>query len=270
MSRETTTIASADGTRLNLSHWAAEGPPVLLVHGLAEHMGRYDHVAAALNQGGFDVWGLELRGHGHSAGQRGHVGRWTDYGDDVHAALAHIDAPAFVVAHSMGGLVLTSVLLDRPDGIRAAVLSNPLFGTSFEPPKIKVAAGKVLTHIWPTLSLPNELDTSHISRDQSEVDKYVADKLVYSVITPRWGTEMMDAQADVLSRPGDLKTPTLLLSGSDDKICSSPKAQEWAGKAGADIKVYDGYYHELFNEPPAERAVVLADLVAWLKGQADA
>ena len=79
-----TTINSADGTPLNLVRWEADSPKaqVLLLHGLAEHMGRYEHVAATLNAAGYSVAGLELRGHGHSGGKRGHVEDWADYRAD--------------------------------------------------------------------------------------------------------------------------------------------------------------------------------------------
>jgi len=265
MQRET--IESRDGTRLSLVRW---DPPVeskaqiLIVHGLAEHMGRYEHVAAALVASGFSVAGIELRGHGDSDGQRGHVDQWEQYVEDLFAAVEALGGQPLLVSHSMGGLVAL-------DAIRAGLavsgvcLSNPLVGVSVEAPAIKIAAAGVLSRFLPKLGLDNELDVTQISRDADVVARYQADPKVYRKITSRWYTEMMAAIDRVHAWAPNGAVPLLLQQGEADSITSPPEARSLYGEWGHAEKhkvSYPELYHEIFNEPEQEQ--VFADLAAWL------
>ncbi|MCB9763096.1 MAG: lysophospholipase [Alphaproteobacteria bacterium] len=266
---EHSTLSSADGTKLAIRRWEpADTPraPILLVHGLAEHLGRYVHVAEAFTTAGYDVTGLELRGHGHSGGKRGHVNRWSDYSDDVRAAAASIGEPFFLVAHSMGGLVSLATLCEPMNPLcRGLVISNPLLGVAVQAPKIKELGGRLLSRILPSLSMTNEIPTEHLSRDPEVVRRYEEDPLVYSTITPRWYTEMLKAQEAVFAHASAYRLPVLLLVGEADKLCSPEASLRFFDQLGAPdktLKRYPGYYHELFNEP--EKAEILAEVVAWL------
>lgn len=265
----TTTITSADGTRLHFVRWDAPESPrgnVLIVHGLAEHMGRYEHVAKALTDGGFAVSGIELRGHGHSGGRRGHVDRWSQYEDDVRAALAEQRADSVhIVCHSMGGLVSLATLLAGAPSVKSIVISNPLLGVRVSAP-VKEAAGRVLSRIWPTLSLGNELDVHDISRDEEIVRKYQEDPLVYSTITPRWFTEMDKKRGEVHANAGSYSLPMLMLVSEGDTITNPDDSRRFAKAAGGRIIEYGEAKHELFNE--LDRDQTLADVVEFLQGQA--
>ncbi len=265
-----TTINSADGTPLNLVRWEADSPKaqVLLLHGLAEHMGRYEHVAATLNAAGYSVAGLELRGHGHSGGKRGHVEDWADYRADVRSALDEL-GEVFLVSHSMGGIVTADSLLHDSRGVRGWVSSNPLLGVRFEPPRWKVSGSRLLNKLVPRLSLSNELDTAWLSRDAQVVERYEADPLVYGTVTPRWYMSLIAAQERAFSRAGELKTPLMSFVGNGDKICSPEATKRFVDTCGSEDKghkVYEELYHELFNEPEKEQ--VLADVVSWLDAHA--
>ena len=265
----TTTITSADGTRLHFVRWDAPEDcrgQVLLVHGLAEHMGRYEHVAKALTDGGFAVSGIELRGHGHSGGRRGHVERWRKYEEDVRAALSEVGEDCFIVCHSMGGLVSLATLLAGAPAVKAIAISNPLLGVRVSAP-VKEAAGRLLSKIWPTLSLGNELDTSQLSRDPEVVRKYEEDPLVYSTITPRWFTEMDSKREEVHAKAASFTLPILMLVSEGDPITNPADSRRFAEAAGGRVIEYgDECLHELFNE--LEKDKTLADVVAFLQEQA--
>lgn len=264
-------VESADGTPLRVVVWddvpAGSGNPrdVLLVHGYAEHAGRYTHVGAALNRAGYRVTFVELRGHGESGGQRGHVDRWRRYVEDLWAAATCVEGSFAVVAHSMGGLVVFDALREA---IRQPVLgvatSNPLVALGFVPPKFKVKAAGLLSRLLPRLNMPGELDPNNICRDPDVVRRYIADPLVFDTITPRWFTEMLGATARVRDAGPRMSHPLLMLVGEADAV-TSPKAaielgERWGGPKV--VRRYPGLYHELFNEPEKEQ--VLGDLIAWL------
>lgn len=266
---ETCRIQSADGTPLRLGRWSTQGAArgeVLIVHGLAEHAERYEHVGQALTDAGWRATVVELRGHGESGGKRGHVDAWSDYLDDVRAALARIGAPVILLAHSMGGLVVLDLLRDPPPLVRGFALSDPLIAMAFEAPRLKLAAAGLLSKVLPRLSLNNELDPNLISRDAEVVRRYVADPMVYDTITPRWFTEMQAARKRVQAHASRYTLPGLLMLGTGDRICDWKQARAFAEHwPNGTIREYDGLYHEILNEP--EQAQVLSDLVAWLNAQ---
>jgi len=267
---QTDLIQSSDGTVLNMVRW--DGPvvskgQVLIVPGLAEHLGRYDHVATALVSVGFAVSGIELRGHGASGGKHGHVDSWSQYTEDVTAAVKTVGGRPILVGHSMGALVSLDALRGGLD-ISAIAMSNPLLGVTVEAPAIKVAAAKWLSKLLPTLSMSNELDVSQISRDPDVVARYEADEKVFSTVTPRWYTEMMGAIDRVQAAAANFGVPLLLQQGDGDLITSVPDATSFFERWGHDDKkriVYPGLYHEIFNEPEKEQ--VLSELGEWLSGQ---
>lgn len=261
-------IRSRDGTRL--AYFLAKDPDVpkgdvILCHGFAEHMGRYGHVVDALVAGGYRVRGVDLRGHGLSDGKRGFVKKWSDYGDDLLAAIARAPSEPFVVAHSMGGLVALDLVRDQK--IRGIVASSPLLHALVEAPKWKTASAKVLSMIIPSLSMGNELKPDHVTRDEATAKAYASDPLVFQTVTPRWYTEMLAAADRVCAWGPKYTLPALLQVGTGEKIVD-PKpieqlSKDWGGPCA--FRAWDGLYHELFNEP--ERAEVLAFVVAWLDKQ---
>jgi len=264
------TVTSDDGTPLRLARWEpADGSTknALIVHGLAEHAGRYEHVAAALVAAGWRVTFVELRGHGESGGQRGHVSRWHRYVEDLQAAAGAVGQPFVLVAHSMGGLVALSALREpMAPAVRGVAISNPLLGFRVQAPPIKLKAALVLSRLLPRLPLANEIDTSKISRDPDVVARYEADPLVYSKITPRWFTEMSNTMMEERAAAPEYRLPMHMMLGDGDGICDPTMALAFTEQYGgpASKVVYPGLYHELFNEP--EKDQVLSDLSAWMDG----
>lgn len=263
-------IQSKDGTRLRLVQWTPDQPrgEVLLLHGLAEHSGRYAHVAAALTQAGWRVTLLELRGHGGSEGKRGAVRSWDEYIEDVQAAADFVRKPFVLVAHSMGGLVALDALRGPlAERVLALALSNPLTGVAVVPPKLLELAKNILSTLVPNAPIKNPLDPKDISRDPEVVRRYIADPQVFSTIRPRWATEMEAAIERVQAHAGQYRLPVLAMLGTGDKICDHTATLRlidgWGGSQ-VSRKVYQGYFHELFNEP--EQAQVLTDLCDWLNG----
>ncbi len=269
MSEEHRYLQSRDGTKLHAVITSASGEPrgqVVIVHGLAEHMGRYAHVAAALAEAGWRVIGLELRGHGDSEGKRGHVERWGSYAEDLALAMELADGPCVLLGHSMGGLVVLDALLDNPDAaVAGIVLTNPLLGVRVKAPAWKLALAGFLSRVLPRVSLDNELDTDKISRDKDVVEAYVADPKVYRGITPRWYVEMLAAMERVQTAAASYRTPLLMVTSDADGICDPPAAREFMTRygSGGEEKRYDELYHEVLNEPEKEQ--VMGDILAWLQ-----
>lgn len=244
---------------------------VIVVHGVAEHYGRYAHVVAALNAAGYAVMAYDHRGHGNSGGARVFIKRFGEYVADLETviALAKGKAPGglktFLLGHSMGALISIHHLLAHPGVVHGAVLSSPALGLAIKVPAWKDALGKVMSSIYPGLAIPTGVDPTYVSRDPAVQKAYATDPMVTKKATARWYTELLAAQADANARALELKAPVLVLVGGQDKLTSVPAIERWfpqVGSADKTLQPYPALSHEVMNEP--EQKVVLADITRWL------
>lgn len=268
-------LRSADGTRLFYRRVAAPAGRrgrVLVVHGFAEHSGRYLHVLRGLAARGLDAWGLDLRGHGRSDGRRAFVKTFDDYLADVQALVEtaapdRTQVPTFLLGHSMGGLVSTRFVQERPSGLKGLVLSSPFYRVRMAVPIHKRAAASVLTYVTPWLALPTELDPSRLSRDPEVGRLYMADPLVSHHATTRWFTEITGAaQPAAFTKAASIQLPVLVVAGAADEIVDPEATRElYALLTTQDrtLRMWEGLRHEILNEP--EKAEVLALMADWIE-----
>lgn len=264
---------SPDGLEFHFQDWRPESEPaavICLVHGLGEHSGRYEHVAAALNQVGYALLGFDLRGHGKTAGLRGHAPSIDTIMADIawlldEARARYPGKPLFLYGHSLGGLFVLTCALQREPSVAGIIASAPALRTVFPIPAAKLALGRVLYRVWPTFQMPNGLIRSYLSRDPHIVQAYNSDPLVHDRVSARLGLDTIRAGAWVLARSCQPTLPLLLMQGSEDGIVSAAATGEFA--AGMDgnctFKLWQGLYHEVHNEP--EKEEVLRFMIDWIR-----
>jgi alpha-beta hydrolase superfamily lysophospholipase len=268
-------VRTQDGVALHWRGWVPDEPSglILFVHGMGEHSGRYERPAGYFSGRGLACYGVDLRGHGLSDGPRGHADRFDDYLTDLGAALAlvrglHPAMPCAVAGHSMGGLVAIRHALEHPGVVEGYVVTSPGLGAhpSFEPGAFKKALARLLSRVAPKAAIPSNLDASGLSHDPAVVEAYLADPLVGRKVTARWYAGITAAIADTLGRAPDLKVPMLLMQAGDDRIVDGQAVRRWAALAPPEVLEYvewEGFYHELYNEPDAPR--VFRKAAAWLE-----
>ncbi len=272
-------IKTSDGLELFSQSWIPESPvgTLLLIHGLAEHSGRYAATAKFLAHAGWAVYACDLRGHGlspdgHRPG-RVHVNHFGDYALDVAALLARAKSqypnlPRVILGHSMGGLIALCYALEHADELSGAVISSPALGThpDFQPPLFLKLAVKVLSRLAPRTFFKSDLDVTAISRDPDVVRAYVSDPLVSEKVSARWYDSMMKAMTSVHQQAPTLRVPLLLMQSGDDRLVDPAAAGRWAESAPGDLVdlvVWDGLYHEMLNEPEKDR--VRSRISEWLR-----
>ncbi len=267
MDETTGTFETGGGLELFTRSWTPDEDPrrgMLIVHGLAEHSGRWDHVARFFADRGYAVAAFDLRGHGQSGGTKGHVGAFSDFLDDVEgiagSGLVRTDLPWVIYGHSLGGLISTLYLAEDRPHPDAAVVSAPALDADI-PGALRLAA-QVLGRVAPKIALSNPIDGDQLSRDETVGEAYFADPLVYTKATTRLALEMFNAQARVRSAMASIDTPTLVIHGADDTLVPPSASAPLASVDGVERKVYPGLRHELHNEP--EQTQVLSEVAAWL------
>ena len=255
-----------DGLTQLRRRWEPSGAPraaILLVHGIGEHSGRYEHVGSALAGAGFDVLAHDQRGFGRSGGDRGHVERFGDLLDDVDALLDErrdLGVPVVLLGHSLGGLVVAAHLTsDRPQA-DLAVLSAPALAV--EMPGWQRALAPAVGSLVPKLRMPSDFDGALLSRDPEVQRAYEDDPLRVASSTARLGREVLAAMDRVRRSLGRLRIPTYVLHGADDALVPAAASAPLGELDGVERRVWDGLRHECLNEP--ERDDVIAEVVAWL------
>lgn len=267
------TFPARDGLTLFEQRWLPEGgvrAVVAIIHGYAEHSGRYRHVAEALTARGYAVEALDLRGHGRSQGERAVVRSFGAFLSDLRLFLGRVAArhpatPLFVLGHSMGGtIVALYAVVDRPD-VQGIVLSGPGLVAKGRGARVMGTLFAVVGRFAPGLQLA-QLEARTVSRDPAVVAAYDADPLVYR---GKMRAGMLRAFYFALDRIGrDMEfvaAPLLLLHGTADELTEpqgSSQLYERAMATDKTLKLYEGLAHEVLNEP--EKDTVIGDLLAWL------
>jgi alpha-beta hydrolase superfamily lysophospholipase len=257
-----------DGLKQLRRHWAAEQPiaAVLLIHGIGEHSGRYEHVGQALAMAGFDTLSFDNRGFGQSGGRPAYVQSFDEYVRDVEDLLTQrrtLGVPVVLMGHSLGGLIATSYLVsDRPQP-DLAVLSAPALGATV--PLWQRLAVPVLSRVAPKLHVKAAFDGSVLSRDPAVQEAYNNDPLRVNGSTTLLGRHIiaeMKATSALLHR---IQVPLYVLHGSDDELIP-PSASEAIGQlSNSTRKLWPGLRHETLNEP--EQDQVIAGITEWLENQ---
>ncbi len=244
---------------------------LLIIHGLADHCGRYGNFVNHFVPRGYAVYGIDHPGHGKSEGKRVFIKKFGDFIENLNTYLEMIltwqpGKPVFLYGHSMGGLIGSIFLLENQKKITGAILSGPGVKVPENISSGVILAGKVFSILMPGFGLIG-LDASHVSRDPAVVQAYIDDPLVFSgKTTARLAAELLKAMKRISSESEKITLPILILHGGDDKLVDPASAQMLYDKVTSQdktLKIYDRLYHEIINEP--ERDTVLADMEKWLE-----
>jgi alpha-beta hydrolase superfamily lysophospholipase len=256
--------------------WIPDGDArgsVVIVHGINEHGGRYAHVAQRLVRDAWLVAAIDHRGHGLSGGRRAAVERFDDWVADldtyVRRVLLDAPQPLFMLGHSLGGLIAIVYALHHQDNLSGLVLSSPSVIPRRGVSSATLRTGRLLSRVAANLPVV-ALRLDAVSRDPDVVKAYRDDPLVHlGKVRARTGAEILDAITEVQRDIGRLKLPLLSVQGTVDLLVDPGSARwvdEHAGSADHTLRIYDGLYHEVFNEP--ERDAVLDDVARWLDAHA--
>jgi alpha-beta hydrolase superfamily lysophospholipase len=276
LSEHTASFMSRDGLTIFYRKYQAnpEQAQMVISHGLGEHSGRYGNVIERLLPKGITIWAPDHRGHGQSDGSRGHVLAFDEYLDDLSSLIimARKDLPegmkCFLLGHSMGGLIALTCALRVPGMIDGVIVSSPTLGLTATIPVMKSTLGKIMSSIWPGMTLSNEIDAAKLSHDEGVVQAYMNDFLVHDRVSARWFTEFLHAMETVNNQASKIEIPILMQVAGDDYLVDARASKTFYEKLTIEdrtLRFYDGLYHEVYNEKDEHREEVLTDLENWLE-----
>ena len=226
---------------------------VLLIHGLGEHCGRYEHVGRRLAEAGLDVIAIDNRGFGETGGRRGHVDSWDDYLNDVEDQLAEVRTlglPTVMMGHSLGGLIALSYCGSGRPQPDALVTSGPALGLHPDP-KLGVlkVLGPIIRRVAPNLVIDDNLDETAFAEDLSVGKVFMVDPLRTPFFTISLGMELFGSIDRTKKALLGIDLPLLCMHGGRDKLVPTASSEVLEDLPGAERTVYDDLGHEIFNEP---------------------
>ncbi len=252
--------------------WQPDAKPhaiVAICHGLNSHSGEYLWVGEQLQDVGFAVYALDLRGRGKSEGERFYVDDLADYVGDVAALVElaktrHPGVPVYLLGHSAGGVVSCVYTLDNQDEIAGLICED--FAFQVPAPDLAIAAVKGISHLAPhahALKLHNE----DFSRDPKVVKSKNDDPLIAHEVQPAATVAALARADDRLKHEFPrIKLPVFILHGTADKVTKPSGSQAFydhTGSADKTLRLYEGHYHDLLNDVGKEE--VMSDIRAWIE-----
>lgn len=265
------TLKMRDGYGINYAYDSAAVPraTVIISHGFAEHMGRYDYFSKSLTDCGLNVVRYDLRGHGKN-GDRGYLRNFDYYVDDLNEVKVFVknnvpDLPIFLLGHSMGGLITALYCTRYNDDIKGVVLSGPATGRLPSAKSFNKGLMKLVKVLAGRASLKNPIDEG-ICGDPQVFSDYAADELVLHKATISLYYEFLFNGTDSLyENLTNFSSPCLLCHGGKDPIVPSELSRSFYDRISSidkSIRIYDGLYHEILNENKKDQ--VIEDMVRWI------
>ncbi|GAA6623951.1 lysophospholipase [Scytonema sp. NUACC26] len=260
------------GLNLYYQSWHPLGNPcaiVLIIHGLGSHSGLFSNVVEHLVGSGYAVYGLDLRGHGRSQGQRGHINTWSEFREDLKAffkliEVQHPGYPRFLLGHSLGGAIVLDYVLRFPTVVQGVITMAPPLGRVGVSP-VKLSLGRTLSQVMPRFALNTGFAGATVSRDQNVLATFTQDRLMHSWGSARLATEFLAAIAWIQSHADDLLVPILILHGGADRVALPEGSRVFFEKISFPDKEryeYPQSRHALHRDLDYQE--MLADLEDWL------
>jgi len=243
---------------------------LLLVHGLGDHSSYWANLINHFVPRGYAVCGYDHRGHGKSEGLGGYVEKFQYYLDDLKTFVEMVrgeygNTKIFMVGISMGGLIATTYSTDYQHDLSGLLLAGPLLKSESVCSPLLMPLARLLSLLLPKLGV-QALDLSVLSQDKKVVDRALNDPLVYKGKNrARLGAELLKATQKLPRQMPEITLPILIMHGTADRICNlegSKMLYELASSKDKVLRLYEGFYHEIFNEPRREQ--VFTDIQEWL------
>jgi alpha-beta hydrolase superfamily lysophospholipase len=242
-----------------------------IVHGLGSHSGWFSAIAEALVMQEYAVYGMDLRGHGRSPGQRAYVNHWAEFRDDFDhfrqlMMHQHPNLPCFALGHSLGAIILLDAVLHGQLLSGLIMMAPSLNPTGV--PSWRLASGRVLSRVYPKFTLDTGIPEGAGSRDRAIIAAYRQDPLRHRKGTARLVAEFLKTIVWIEANLQHLQTPAFILHGGQDRVTPAANSRALFEQLPIQNKQYCEYaeaYHDLHND--LDMPQIASDISNWLDKQ---
>ncbi len=257
------TFSSFDGRKLFYRYYLRKESRATLVilHGHGEHSGRYENFFPLLESLNISIAVYDFRGHGRSEGPEVFISNFNEYLNDVTSFVSFLEkeyglsGKILLLGHSIGGLTAVYWALQHPQKIRGLVLSSPCLGLRL--PNFLIQFNSLLNRMCPTLLYQNPVYPPHLTHNTEEVKTYRKDAYIKRKMSVSLLAESLKWMRQLESVPSfEFPFPVFILMAGLEKVVDAEKTCLFFDKLKAphkEIKVFEGFYHEIFNELGQEK-----------------
>ncbi|HKP60239.1 MAG TPA: lysophospholipase [Polyangiales bacterium] len=270
------TERASDGQRLHAYEWSSrandpnQGALIVLMHGYAEHAGRYREFAEYLVRAGHVVHAFDARGHGQSGGQRGHIETYDRYVEDYYDFAQGLkqrfpNRPLILFGHSNGGLIALRTLQSKPRLADGVIVTSPLLALQQAHLPLPVWFAAIIARVAGRFPAPNGLKTQELTHDSRKLEQHKRDRLNHMWSTPRWYVSVHDAMNHAFANIESLRLPVLVLAAERDPIVVPDAVQRFyqaIPSTDKELIVVRDSLHEILNEVGREESY--RRIGAWL------
>jgi alpha-beta hydrolase superfamily lysophospholipase len=271
---DTSSFKTPDGLNIHTVHQAAVGNPkavIIVVHGISEHIGRYEHVAGFLSKAGYEVYGLDHRSHGRSEGKtRIHTDTHSRFVEDLKQfydsiKAKHPDSKLFILGHSMGSLISLQFVLAYPNALTGLVVTGTATDVSSAVTPMLRNVGNFINRFAPAFPIGAPLGATALTNDPEMQAKWLSDTITYKGPTRiSMGKYILETGEMIQSRAKEITLPIMFMHGESDVIApisGSRIMYERVGSKDKALHTYPNMQHEIMNE--VDRNKILQTIVDW-------
>lgn len=266
------TLIGAGEFKLYYQSWCPAEPAkavISIVHGLGSHSGWFSEIAEALAAKGYAVYGVDLRGHGRSPGQRGYINHWSEFREDFDRFRQwmvgqHPSLPCFAFGHSLGAIIILDYALHNHQALSGLIMMAPSLNPTGVP-AWRLAIGQVVSQIYPRFTLDTGIAQNAGSRNADIITAYTQDPLRHRKGTARLVSEFLKTVGWITTNLHQLNVPVLILHGGHDCVTPPANSQDLFEQIPVIDKEYREYpdaYHDLHND--LDMPQVVRDMSNWL------
>ncbi len=242
---------------------------LIIVHGLGEHVSRYDVISKEFNDAGIEMVGFDQRGHGENPGKKGHVDSFDLFLKDLHDFVEkeRDDVPLFMLGHSLGGLIAARYVEEYPNSLKGVVLSSGAFVSDNVSSILKLLVNILSSiSVFSKITFSNGIDPSTLSRNEKIVRDYQEDPLVHNKITARLASEIFKNVSIVFEKANDFSLLVLFVAGEADEVVpprGTKKLFLQVASKDKKMEIFKGAYHEIFCDPEHQQRF-RRTIVEWI------
>lgn len=266
-------IQTGSGIQLYLKSWIPDKNPravIAVLHGIGDHIGRYEDLALYFTKHQIAVIGIDLPGHGKSTGRRGHISSFSLILNHVQQLMLEtrrrfIDVPIILYGHSMGGnIVLNYALRHTSKEIKGVIISSPWIEKTITPNKWNRYLYRMIEKFYPAYTLSFDLDPMELSYDPNIGKLFLKDPVKHDKISISLYRDLVHSAQWIINNSKMMSYPVLIMHGDEDRITSWEASANLAEKIRKNValKIWEGMRHELHHEKARE--AVLKYQLAWI------